>query len=89
MHVRRPRRYVDESGSTSCGIGLSSSQVAVPVGDNTSNVTGISSFNSVGEDKSIMFKTYRGPLPIHPRRYVLPLGTFRSGDLNVAPSRGE
>ena len=36
-----------------------------------------------------MFKTYRGPIPIHPRRYELPLGTCRSGDLNVYPSHSD
>ena len=34
-------------------------------------------------------KTYSGPLPIHPRWYESPLGTCRSGDLCVAPSRIE
>ena len=36
-----------------------------------------------------MFKMYDEPLPIHSRRYVLPLRTLRSGVLKVAPSRGE
>ena len=50
--------------------------------DVASNVTGISGVYSVGKDKSMMFKTYRGLLPIHPRWYELPLGTGRSGDLS-------
>ena len=37
----------------------------------------------------MMFKTYPGFLPIHPRWYELLLGTFRSGYLSVASIRGE
>ena len=37
----------------------------------------------------MMVKTYRGPLPIHPRRYEFLLSTCRSGDLSVVPSHGE
>ena len=37
----------------------------------------------------MMFKTCGGPLPVHQRWYELPSGTFRGGDLSVAPSRGE
>ena len=37
----------------------------------------------------MIFKAYRGLLLIHPRGYELPLGTRRSDDLSVAPSRGE
>ena len=37
----------------------------------------------------MVLKAYRGPLLIHPSWYELPLGTFRSGGLSVAPSRTE
>ena len=83
-----PKKVRRTSGSTAYDVGLSASQVVMSVGDSTSNVTGISSLNSVCEDKSLVFKTYRGPLPIHPRLYEFPLGSCRSGDLNVVPSRG-
>ena len=54
-----------------------------------SDVTGVSGLKNVGNDKSTILKIYSGPLPIHPRWYELPLGTCRSGDLSVAPSRRE
>ena len=54
-----------------------------------SEMNGVSAVSSVGEDKSIMLKTYRGPLPFHLRWYELPLGTFRSSDLSMARSRGD
>ena len=57
--------------------------------DGASDMTGVSGLNNVGEDKSTMFRTYRGPLPVHTRWYELPFGTCHSGDLSVAPSRGE
>ena len=53
--------------SSSSGIGPSASQVVSLIGDGACDVTGVSRQNSVGEDKTIMFKTYNGPLPIHPR----------------------
>ena len=53
------------------------------------DVSGISSLNNVGEDKSIMLKSYRGYLSIHPRRYELSLGSCRSDDLSLAPIRGD
>ena len=55
------------SGSSSSGIGPSTSQVMSSIGDGASDVSGVSRLSSVGEDKSRMFKTYRGSLPIHPR----------------------
>ena len=33
--------------------------------------------------------TYNGLLPILPRLYEFPSGTFRGGDLSVTPGRGE
>ena len=74
------------SGSSSSETGPSVSQVMSSL---ASEVSGFSGESSVGENKSIMFKTYRGPLPMHPRWYELPLGTCRSCDLSVAPSCGE
>ena len=53
------------SGSSSSGIDFSASQVVLSVEDSTTDVTGVSNFNSDGEDKSIMFTAYRVPLPIH------------------------
>ena len=50
-------------GSSSSEIGPSVSQVMLSI---ASEVTGISGVNSIGEDKSMIFKTYRGPMPIHP-----------------------
>ena len=74
------------SGSSSSKIGPSLSQGMLSI---ASEVIGFSGGISVGEDKSTMFKTHCGPLLIHPRWYELPLGTWRSCDLSVAPSRGE
>ena len=37
----------------------------------------------------MMFKTYPGHLPIHPRWYELPFVTFRSSVLSVAQIHGE
>ena len=65
------------SGSSSSKIGTSMSQVMSSI---ASEVTGVSGINSIGEDKSMMFKTNRDPLPIHTRWYELRLGTCRSGD---------
>ena len=59
------------------------------IGDSASDVTGVSSLNSVGEDKAVMFETYIDPLLIYPCWYELLLGTFRSRDQSVAPSGGE
>ena len=36
-----------------------------------------------------MFKIYHGPLPIHPRIYVLILSACRSGDVSAAKSHFE
>ena len=82
----RLRRF---SGSSSTGIGPSASQIVSSVGDDASDVTGVSGLNSIGEDKSMMLKTCNGPMPIHQRWYEFPSGTCRSGDLSVAPSPGE
>ena len=76
------------SGSSLSEIGPLASQVMSSI-DVASDVTGISGVNSVGEDNSMMFKTYRGPLPIQLHWYELPLDTCRSGNLGVAPIRGE
>ena len=76
------------SGSSPSEIGLLASQLMSSI-DVTSYVTGGSGVNSVGEDKSMMFKAYRGPLPIHTRRYELPFGICTSGELSVSSSRGE
>ena len=73
-------------GSSSSEIGPSLSQVISSI---ASEVTGVLGMNNVGEGKSMKLKTYRGPLPIHLRWYELPLGTYRSCDLSVAPSRAE
>ena len=54
-----------------------------------SEMTGVSGVKSVGEDKSMMFKAYRGPLPNHPRWYELPSISCRNDDLGVTPNRGE
>ena len=61
------------SGSSSSEIGPSVSQVMSSI---VSEMTGVSGVNSFGEDKWMMFKSYPGPLPTHPRWYELPLGTF-------------
>ena len=74
---------------TSCDIGLSVLQVVKSAGDSTSDVTSISSFNSDGNDKTMIVKTNRNPMLIHSRWYELPLGTCRSGDLSAAPNNGE
>ena len=36
----------------------------------------------------MMFKAFRGPLPIHPRWYEFPWDTCQSGDLSGAASLG-
>ena len=71
------------SDASSSEIGCSVSQV---ISFFASEVTCVSGMTSVGKDKLMMFKTYRGSLLIHPRWYELPLGTCRGGDLSVAPS---
>ena len=53
------------SGSSSCGIGPSASQVMSSTGGGASDVTGVSGLKNFGEDKSTMFKTYFGSLPIN------------------------
>ena len=55
------------SGSSSSGIGPLASLVMTSIGDGASEVTGISGVNSVGEDKLMMSKVYRAPLPDQPR----------------------
>ena len=71
------------TGSYSSEIGPFVSQVMASI---VSEVNGVSGPNNVDKDKSIMFITYRSPLPIHPRVYELSLGTCPSGDLRIAPS---
>ena len=56
---KRVRRF---SGSSSSEIGPSVSQVIL---SSASEATGVSGINSVGLNKSIMFKTYSFPFPIH------------------------
>ena len=80
---KKVRRLSDSSSSE---IGPSVSQVISSIAP---MLIGVSGINRVGGDKSMMFKTYRGPLAIHPRWYNLSLGTCRSSDLSAAPSRGE
>ena len=60
------------SGSSSSDIRPSASQVVSSVGDGSSGLAGVSGLESVCEDRSMMFKTYSGPLPIHPRWHELP-----------------
>ena len=74
------------SGSLSSEIRPSVSNVMSFI---VSDVTVVSGVNSVGEEKSMKFKTYRGPLLIHLSWYELPLGTCQSIDLTVAPSHGK
>ena len=76
-------KFSELKGSSSYRIGPSELQVVMYFGDSASDVTGISGLNSVSEGKSTLFKTCRGPTPIHPSWYELPLGTFRSGNLSV------
>ena len=71
------------SGLSSSGIFPLAAHVVSSIGDVASGVTGVSGLNSVGEDRTTMFKTYRGPLPIHLRWYELHSGTCRSGDLSA------
>ena len=71
------------SESSLSGVGLPASQELSSISDGSSEVTGVSVLNSVDEEKSIMFKTYLGPLVLHPRRYDLPLDIRRSGDLGM------
>ena len=52
-------------------------------------MTDVLGLNSVGEDKTMMFKTFKGPVQIYPCWCEFPSGTFPTGDLSVAPSRGE
>ena len=80
------RRVHRKPGSPSSRIGPSVSQVISYI---ASDVIGVDGVNSVGEDKSTMFKTYRGPLVINARLYEMPIGTCRSGDFSAAPIRGK
>ena len=61
------RKLHRSSSSSLSRIGISSSQIASSIGYGTSEVTDVSGLNSVGEDKSMMFNTYYGTLPIHLR----------------------
>ena len=36
-----------------------------------------------------MFSKYKGPLPIHPCRYEMPLGIYRSGILSQASTHSQ
>ena len=76
-------------GSSLSGIGPSISQDVSLISDGASDLTGVSSLNSIDEDKMMMFKTYIGPLPIHPRAYEFSLGTCCSRDLSVELGCGE
>ena len=69
------------SSSSSLSLGLSSTD--------SGKQRGMQGFNTVGEDTPTMFSEYKGPLPIHPRGYELPLGICRSGSLSQAETRGE
>ena len=71
------------------GIVPSESQVPSSISDDAYAVTAVSGLNSVGEDKTMMFKTYCGTLSILLRWYEYSLGTCHRGDLSVKPSRGE
>ena len=77
------------SGSSLSGIGPSASQDVSSISGGASDVTGISSLDSLSEEKTKMFKTYSGLLQIYPLWYELTSGTCLCGDLDVAPSRGE
>ena len=44
---------------------------------------------TVGEDKSTIFSSYTGPLPIHPFSHEFSLGMFRSDDLHQVQSSDE
>ena len=59
------------------------------IGDGASDMTSVLGLNSFGGCKLLMFKTCSGSLPIHPRRYELLQGFFRSGDLSLTPSHAE
>ena len=72
---------LDKSGSLT--------SLSLSISDSGGHGTKPSGLNCVGEDKSTMFLSYSGPLPIHPRWYELPLGICKSGDLSQAPTRGE
>ena len=59
------RKLRRQSGSSSYGIGPSTSQVMLSIADDDSGVTGVSGVNNVGNDRSMMFKVYRGHLLIN------------------------
>ena len=52
-----PRKFRRFSGLSSSCIGLSASQVVLSFGDGAYDVAGVSGLNSLGEDKSMVFKT--------------------------------
>ena len=52
-------------------------------------MTGVSGLNSVGEEKAMMLKTYRGPLLIHICWSEFPLDNCCSSYLSSAPGQGE
>ena len=61
------------SGSFSSEIDPLALQIVLSVGVGASDVTDVSGLNSFGEYKSMVFKTYSGPLTIYPRWYEFPL----------------
>ena len=77
------------SGLRSSSTGPSASQVVSSIGNGVFHMTGVSGLNSFGEDKTMMLKTYRDPLPIYPCFYELPSRTCCSDDFSIALSRGE
>ena len=77
------------AAATSLSSGSGSPKSLVSSSNDLENGVQLSGFDCVGEDKSTMFLSYAGPLPIHPRWYDLPLGICRRGDLSQAPTRGE
>ena len=50
------------SGLSFSGTGLSASQTALLAGDYVSDIIGVSGWNSVGEDKSMICVIYSSPL---------------------------
>ena len=55
------------SGSSSPSAGRVASRVVSCIGDSMPSLNCVLKINSVGEYKSMIFKAYRDPLPIHPR----------------------
>ena len=58
-------KFLRLSVSYSSGFSHSGSQVESSIDDGASNVTGVSGSNKVGEEKSMIFKTFSGPLPFN------------------------